>query len=79
MRPTGAVEIERKRQALRLLADVKRLDAEIVGLQAWNRARQESLGHECDRSVWSRPEVAAFLIGRSGDVRRFTNKDHYAL
>jgi transposase len=78
VRPTGAVEIERKRQALRLVADVKRLDSEIADSRARIASAVKASGTSVTEVYGVGPVVAAFLIGRSGDVRRFTNKDHYA-
>jgi transposase len=78
VKPTSFAEAERKRLALGFIADIRRLDAEIadskarivnaVGASATSVVELNGVG----------PIVAAFLIGHSGDMRRFKNRDHYA-
>lgn len=78
VKPTSAAEAERKRLALGYVADVRRLDAEIAD----SKARIIKAVRASRTSVVELngvgPIVAALLIGHSGDMTRFKNRDHYA-
>jgi len=78
VRPTNAVDAERKRLALGLVADTRRLDTEIAASKARIVAAVAASGTSVTELYGVGPVVAAFLIGHSGDMRRFANRDHYA-
>jgi transposase len=78
VRPTNAVDTERKRMALGLVADIKRLDAEIAASKARIVAAVAASGTSVTDLYGVGPVVAALLIGHSGDMTRFANRDHYA-
>jgi transposase len=78
LRPTNAVEAERKRLAQGLVVDVRRLDAEIAASKARIVLAVAASGTSVTELFGVGPVVAAFLIGHSGDMARFANRDHYA-
>jgi transposase len=78
VRPTGAVDTERKRLALGFVADIRRLDAEIAESKARIVTAVAASGTTVTELRGVGPVVAAFLIGHSGDIGRFANRDHYA-
>ena len=78
LRPANAIGMERKRIATELLDEVRRIDLALVDLH-------ERIAHAvkvADTSVTEvhgvGPIVACYLIGYSGDVRRFPSAGHYA-
>lgn len=78
VRPAGVVETERKRVAVELLADVRRLDGEIAAA----RNRVAEAVHESGTTLLELhgvgPIVAGFILGHVGDARRFTTPDRFA-
>jgi transposase len=76
--PESQVEIERKRLAQELLADVGRLDAQIAACKQRIQAAVAASGTSVTEVHDVGPIVAALLIGHSGDISRFPSKDHYA-
>jgi transposase len=78
VRPTNAVDVERKRMALGFVADIRRLDAEIAASKARIVTAVAASGTTVTELYGVGPVVAAFLIGHSGDMARFANRDHYA-
>lgn len=78
VRPAGLADAERKRLALGFISDIGRLDQEIAD----SKARIVRAVRASSTSVVEingvGPIVAAFLIGHSGDMARFKNRDHYA-
>ena len=78
VRPTNAVDAERKRMALGFVADIRRLDAEIAASKARIVTAVAASGTSVTELYGVGPVVAAFLIGHSGDMARFANRDHYA-
>ena len=78
VRPAGVVETERKRVAVELLADVRRLDREIAAA----RNRVAEAVHESGTTLLELhgvgPIVAGFILGHVGDARRFTTPDRFA-
>jgi transposase len=78
VRPTTAADAERKRLALGLVGDVRRLDSEIAASKARIVAAVAASGTSVTELYGVGPVVAAFLLGHSGDMRRFANRDHYA-
>ncbi|HEY5024868.1 MAG TPA: IS110 family transposase [Acidimicrobiales bacterium] len=78
VRPTNAVDAERKRMALGFVADIRRLDTEIATSKARIVTAVTASGTSVTELYGVGPVVAAFLIGHSGDIARFANRDHYA-
>jgi transposase len=78
LKPTDAVEAERKRLALGYIADVRRLDAEIADSKARIIKAVRASGTSVVELNGVGPIVAALLLGHSGDMARFKNRDHYA-
>jgi transposase len=78
LRPTDAVGIERKQIAVEFLEEVRRHDRALLELHR----RIVTAVRAADTSVTDvygvGPIVAAYLIGYSGDVRRFPSAGHYA-
>jgi hypothetical protein len=78
LRPHDAIGIERKRIAVELLDEVRRIDQALV-------ERHDRTNHAvkaADTSVTDvfgvGPIVACYLIGYSGDIRWFPSAGHYA-
>jgi len=78
LRPHDAIGIERKRIAVEFLEEVRRVDRALVELH-------ERIDHAVKAACTSvtnvfgvGPIVACYLIGYSGDVRRFPTAGHYA-
>jgi len=78
LRPHDPIGIERKRIAAELLDEVRRLDRTLVELhERINDAVKLSRTSVTD-VFGVGPIVACYLIGYSGDVRRFPTAGHYA-
>jgi transposase len=75
---TDAVGVERRRLALELLNEVRRADADLVELKARIAASVNHAATSVTDVVGVGPIMAAYLIGYSGDVRRFPTAGHYA-
>jgi len=78
VRPTNAVDVERKRLALGFVADIRRLDADMVTSKARIVDAVASSGTRLTELYGVGPVVAALVIGHSGDMKRFANRDHGA-
>src|SRR5215469_8751014 len=78
VKPTTAVEAERKRLALGYVADVRRLDGEIADSKARIIKAVRASGTSVVELNGVGPIVAALVLGHSGDISRFKNRDHYA-
>ena len=78
LRPHDAIGIERKRIAVEFLDEVRRIDRALVELHD----RIDHAVKAADTSVTDvfgvGPIVACYLIGYSGDIRRFPTAGHYA-
>jgi transposase len=78
VRPTNAVEAERKRIAHDLLGDVRRLDRDIAAI----KARISDAVAAADTVLLEihgvGPIVAAIVLGHVGDPRRFPTRDRFA-
>jgi transposase len=78
IRPTDTVGVERRRLALELLDEVRRTDRDLVE----HKARIATTVHATSTTVTGvvgvGPIMAAYLIGYSGDIRRFPSPGHYA-
>jgi len=78
VRPTNVVDAESKRMALGFVADIRRLDAEIAASKARIVTAVAASGTSVTELYGVGPVVAAFLIGHSGDMARFADRDHFA-
>jgi transposase len=78
VRPVSAIAVERKRLALELVADVRRLDRELVATKARIVVAVATAKTSVTDVYGVGPIVAALIIGHSGDVRRFPSRNHYA-
>jgi transposase len=78
LRPITAVDVERKRIARELLADVRRLDRQVkTTSQAIGQAVRKH-GTTLTEVFGVGPVLAAKLLGHAGDVTRFPDRDHFA-
>ena len=76
--PITPVDAERKRIARQLLADVRRLDRQIkTASQAICQAVRDH-GTTLTQIYGVGPVLAAKLVGHTGDITRFPNRDHFA-
>jgi len=78
IRPADAVGIERRRLAIELLAEVRDADRDLVALKARVTTAVASSSTTVTEVFGVGPVMAAYLIGYSGDVRRFPTAGHYA-
>jgi transposase len=78
VRPLDAVTAERKRMALDLLADARRLDRDIAAVKTRIRDAVTESGTTLVELHGVGPIVAAIVIGQVGDPRRFPSRDRFA-
>jgi transposase len=78
IRPATPTDATRKDMALELLADVRRLDREIIASRQRVVAAVEAAGTTLTELYGVGPVVAGIIIGHVGDVRRFPSRDHFA-
>jgi transposase len=78
VRPADAVSAERQRLARELLDEVRRADRALAELRARIELAVVASGTTVTEVFGVGPIVAAYLIGYSGDVRRFATAGHYA-
>ena len=78
LRPVDAISIERKRVAIEFLDEVRRCDHALVELHARIVAAVKAAETNVTAVCGVGPIVACYLIGYSGDVRRFATAGHYA-
>jgi transposase len=76
--PTTAVDLERKRLARDLLAEVRRLECELVELLVRIRDAVDASGTVLTDVHGVGPVVAAYVLGYSSDIARFATAGHYA-
>ncbi len=78
IRPVGAADVERKRQCVEHLGELRRLDAQLVEL----RKRTVDAVSASDTTVVEvhgiGPLMAAVIVGHAGDVGRFPTSGHFA-
>ena len=77
-RPTDTIGRERKRLATELLDEVRRHDRALVELHHRTVAAVTAANTTVTDVFGVGPIVACYLIGYSGDVRRFPTAGHYA-
>jgi transposase len=78
IRPTDQVGSERRRLALELLTEVRAADRDLVALKARITSAVDASSTTVTDVAGVGPIMAAYLIGYSGDVRRFPTAGHYA-
>jgi transposase len=78
VRPADAIGIERKRIAVELLDEVRRTDLALVELHGRINDAVNASRTSVTDVFGVGPIVACYLIGYSGDVRRFPSPGHYA-
>lgn len=78
IQPVDAAGVERRRQALELLGEVRRTDGDLTALKV-RIAEAVAASDTCVTDVHGvGPIIAAHLIGYSGDVCRFPTAGHFA-
>ena len=78
VRPVTAVQTERKRIAQELLADIRRLDRDLVDVKARIKPAVLASGTTVTDIHGVAFVCAAFILGWTGDIARFPSADHYA-
>jgi transposase len=78
IKPTDAVGVERRRLAVELLGEVRRLDTDLVELKTRIAASVKDAATSVTEVIGVGPIMAAYLIGYSGDITRFATAGHYA-
>jgi transposase len=78
IRPDDATGVERRRLAVELLSEVRRADRDLVELKTRITASVTHAATTVTDVVGVGPIMAAYLIGYSGDIRRFPSAGHYA-
>jgi transposase len=76
--PGDAVGIERRGLAVELLAEVRAADRDLTALKARVTTAVAASSTTVTEVFGVGPVIAAYLIGYSGDVRRFPTAGHYA-
>jgi transposase len=78
VRSVDVVEIERKRMASELLADMRRLDNQLEALTQRIAGAVGASGTSVAQVYGVGPIGAALIVGHTGDVTRFPSAGHYA-
>jgi transposase len=78
IRPTDQVGIERRRLAAELLTEVRAADRDLAALKVRITSAVVASSTTVTEVFGVGPVMAAYLIGYSGDVRRFPTAGHYA-
>lgn len=78
IRPTEPVAIERKRMALELLGDVRRLDQQLAAISERIATAVDASGTTVTDVYGIGPILAAVILGHTGHVGRFPSAGHYA-
>jgi transposase len=78
VRPDNSITAERKRMALDLLADVRRLDRDIAAVKIRIRDAVTASGTTLVELHGVGPVVAAIVLGQVGNPRRFASPDRFA-
>ena len=76
--PTTPVEQIRYDLAVELLAEIRTLDAQLKASHRRIRTAVATSGTTVTELFGVGPVIAAMLIGYTGDIDRFANRDHYA-
>jgi len=78
VRPITVVDLERKRIARELLADVRRLDRQVKTASQAIRTAVREHGTTLTEVFGVGAVLAAKLLGHVGDITRFPDRDHFA-
>jgi transposase len=78
LRPLASVGIERKRIAVEFLDEVRQVDRALIELHGRIDDAVKATGTSVTEVFGVGPIVACYLIGHSGDIRRFPTAGHYA-
>ena len=78
LRPHDPIGVERKRIAAEFLDEVRRVDRSLVELHGRVNDAVRASGTSVTDVFGVGPIVACYLIGYSGDIRRFPSAGHYA-
>jgi transposase len=78
VRPADAIGIERKRIAVEFLDEVRHVDRALLELRHRIDTAVEASGSTVTDVYGVGPIAAAYLIGYTGDIRRFPSAGHYA-
>jgi transposase len=76
--PANALEAAKVELAAELIADVRHLDEQMAASKRRIAAAVKASGSTLTQLYGVGPVVAAMLIGYSGNIDRFANRDHYA-
>jgi transposase len=76
--PITVVDLQRKRIARELLADVRRLDRQVKTASQAIRQAIRDHGTTLPQVYGVGPVLAAKLVGHAGDITRFPSRDHFA-
>jgi transposase len=78
IRAHGAATVERRRLAVELLGELRRVDADLADLKPRTRAAVLASGTTVTDVYGVGTTMAAYFVGYSGDVGRFPGPGHYA-
>jgi transposase len=78
VRPSDPVGTERKRLAVELLGDVRRLDRDLTGIKARIRDAVDASGTSLLELHGVGPIVAGLIVAHTGDPARFTTRARFA-
>jgi transposase len=78
LEPVTPIEQARHDLAVELLADVQRLDAQLKESHRRIRVAIRASGTTLTDLFGVGPVIACYVIGYTGDVTRFANRDHFA-
>jgi transposase len=78
IRPAEPVAIERKRMALELLGDLRRLDQQLAAISDRITAAVDASGTTVTDVYGIGPILAAVIVGHTGHISRFPSAGHYA-
>jgi transposase len=78
LQPVTATEAARRDLALDLLADLQHVDTQLTESHRRIRAAVAASGTRLTELFGVGPVIACYLIGFTGDVTRFADRDHYA-
>jgi len=78
IRPADTVGIERRRLAVELLTEVRAADRDLIALKSRLVSAVRASSTTVTDVIGVGPVMAAYLIGYSGDVRRFPTAGHFA-
>lgn len=78
IRPSGPADVERKRQCVEHLAELRRLDAQLVELRKRTVEAVAASETTVDEVHGVGPVGAAIIVGHTGSVGRFPTSGHFA-